>query len=190
MFEFFTHFCDMKLSIFVLALITSFNGFSQSLPSKKEIYDLADQFIYGTDSTKVILSKHSDEWGIYQDTSAILHDTTYFSEADFAYFRLQLKGINNFKWDKGRFKNVQTIFRLKVKWIFRNHGKGWKRFHEKYPKMCLRSSSVPLFNSDKNYCVFYQGIQCGGLLGQGSTNIYKLENGKWIYVDSYGMWVS
>ncbi|WP_430403394.1 hypothetical protein [Fluviicola sp.] len=179
----------MKLSIFVLVIITSFNGFSQPLPSEKEIYDLAGQFIHGTDSTRVLLSKHSDKRTIYQDTSAFLHDTTYFSEADFAYFRLQLKGKDNFKWDQGRFKNVRTISQSKVKWIFRDM-KGWKRFHKKYPKMCLRSSSIPLFNVDKTYCIFYQAVQCGGLSGQGSTNIYKLENGKWIYVDSYGMWVS
>jgi hypothetical protein len=142
----------MKLSVFVLAIIASFNGFSQSLPSKKEIYDFADQFIQGTDSSKVILSKYSDEWTIYQDTSAILHDTTYFSEADFSCFRLQLKGIDNFKWDQGRLKDVRTISRLKVKWIFRNHMKGWKRFHKKYPKMCLRSSSMPLFKVMTTLC--------------------------------------
>lgn len=180
----------MKYLIFVLVFAVSFNGLSQSLPSKEEIYDFSKEFIYGTDSVEILLSENSNQWGIYKDTSVFLNDTTRFSNDDLAFFRMQLRETDHFKWKQSRLKNVKTISKLKMKWIFRNYEKGWKRFHEKYPKRCYRSASMPIFNANKTYCIFYQATQCGGLLGQGSTNIYKMEKGKWIYVDSYGMWVS
>ncbi|MDF3028825.1 MAG: hypothetical protein K0S23_3132 [Fluviicola sp.] len=180
----------MKSLIFVLVFAASFDVLSQTLPSREEMYDFSKQFIFGTDSVELLLLKNSDQWGFYKDTSVFLHDTTYFSNDDLAFFRVQLKEMNHFKWNQNRLQNVKTISRLKLKWIFRNYQKGWKRFCKKYPKRCYRSATMPIFNANKTYCIFYQSVQCGGLSGQGSTNIYKLEKGKWIYVDSYGMWVS
>lgn len=171
-------------------LISSVYTFSQTLPSKKEIYEVTNQFIHGTDSTYMRLQKSSDTWRIFEDSSSFLSDTARFSAADFDYFRLQLKEIKTFDWNQNRFEKVRTISELRLKWIFRNNRKGWKRFHEKFNKSCLVSCSIPLFTVDKTYCILYKGVQCGGLLGEGSTDIYKLENGKWVYVDSYGMWVS
>ncbi len=174
----------------LMFLISSVCTFSQTLPSKKEIYEVTNQFIHGTDSTYVRLNKHSDTERIFKDSSAFLSDTTYFSKADFAYFRLQLKEVKRSNWNQSRFTEVKTIRQWRIKWIFRNHRKGWKRFHEKFNKACLASCSIPIFTVDKTYCILYTGTQCGGLIGGGSTDIYKLENGKWVYVDSYGMWVS
>jgi hypothetical protein len=100
-----------------------------------------------------------------------------------------MKEIDEFKWEEARFDKIKTISSSRVKWIFRDLN-GWKRFHRKYPESCLRSCSIPLFNVDKTYCILYMGTQCGGLIGRGSIHVYKLETGKWIYVDSYSMWVS
>ena len=180
----------MKSSLLILFFVLfSSYGLTQSLPSKKEIYDLMGQFLYRTDSSHIYLRKQSELISIYQDSSVFLSDTTHFSTADFAYFRLQMKEIEDFKWEKARLNNIKTIPSFKVKWIFRDRN-GWKRFHRKYPKSCLRSCSMPLFNVNKTCCILYVGTQCGGLNGGGSITIYKLKNGKWIYLDSYRMWVS
>jgi len=180
----------MKSSLLILFLVLfSSYGLTQSLPSEKEIYDVMGQFLYRTDSSHIYLNKQPELRNLYEDSSAFLSDTTYFSTADFAYLRLQMKEMDDFRWKKARLNKVETISSSKVKWIFRDRN-GWKRFHRKHPKSCLRSCSMPLFSVNKTYCILYIGTQCGGLNGRGSINIYKLENGKWMYVDSYGMWVS
>lgn len=173
---------------FLPAILSGNVGIAQGKPSKKEIYDFINTQIHGSDSMKVCLEKQPTK-SFLGDTSIIFQDTTHFTAADFEYFRLQFRQAESFRWKESQMDHIKTLRRVRIKWIFRNREKGWKRFHKKF-ESCLFSCSMPVFNVSGTYCIVRWNRQCDGLNGRGGMDLYKWENNQWMFVESYSMWVS
>jgi len=99
------------------------------------------------------------------------------------FFKEQFAKLGKVKWQKGKITGANLIPQKEIKKIFKRKN-GWKRFRKKYGN-CLTSISLPIFNLNYDYCIIYHWTQCDYLAGSGSIDLFKLENGKWIYVKSY-----
>lgn len=139
------------------------------------------------DSIKFNL-KDNTGFGIFiRDTSSILSDTI-FNDRDRDFFRKQIQQLGRIKWEQGKISGANIIPQKDIRKVFKKKN-GWERFRKKYGD-CLTSFSLPIFSANFEYCIIYQWTQCDYLAGGGSTDLYKFENGKWIYIQSYSTGVS
>lgn len=147
-------------------------------------------FINSTKTNDTIKFNLSDNtsFGIFGDDTTSMLTDTLFNEVDRAYFRMQFAQLGKVKWQAGKIKGANVIPKKSIHAIFKKKN-GWEIFREKYGD-CLTTFSLPIFSKDFNYCVMYQWTQCDYLAGSGHTNLYKFENGKWIFVKCYMMGVS
>lgn len=148
------------------------------------------QFLNSTmtnDTLKFNLSEETG-FGIFGDDTASIYKDTLFDNDDIEFFRRQVTMMEKTTWQKDQITGANVISQSKIKRIFRGKN-GWNRFRKKYGN-CLTTFSMPVFSKNYNYCIFYHWTQCDYLAGGGSLDLYKLENGKWIFVKSYMMGVS
>lgn len=127
-------------------------------------------------------------FGVFgNDTTSILTDSL-FNQADRYFFREQFAMMGNVNWEKGKIIGANVISQQDIKKVFKRKN-GWNKFRKKYGN-CLTSFSLPIFNNNYDYCIIYHWTQCDYLAGGGSTDLYKLENGKWIFIKSYMIGIS
>ncbi len=176
------------ISTFTLIILVACSIYGQ----KKEIINIEKvySFINSTltnDSIKFNLKDYSG-FGIFiDDTLSILSDSL-FNDADRDFFRKQFRQLGKIKWEQGKISGATILPQKDINKVFKRKG-GWERFRKKYGD-CLTSFSLPIFSANFEYCIIYQWTQCDYLAGSGSTNLYKFENGKWIYIQSYSIGVS
>ena len=141
-----------------------------------------------TDTISFNLRENSEKRHIYNDTVSFMQDSTLFSKEDFDFFRIQIKEIEKFKWNGDLLRGAKVIAKSDINSVFKKK-KGWVKFRKKYGN-CLSSYSMPIFNKNYKYCIIQVGSQCDWLAGGGGTDVYKFEDGKWVYVKSYSWWIS
>lgn len=141
-----------------------------------------------TNDTKKFNLSDPTSFGMFgDDTTSILTDSI-FDQADRDFFREQFAMLDNVKWEKGKIIGANLISQHDITKVFKRKN-GWNKFRKKYGD-CLTSFSLPLFNKNYDYCIIYHWTQCDYLAGGGSTDLYKLENGKWIFIKSYMIGIS
>ena len=113
---------------------------------------------------------------------------TIFTENDSIFMNRQFLLSEKQHWKNGEFDKAHIITEHVFRRTFR-HGDGWNKFHKKFAD-CLRSWSLPIFNQEYTYCVFYHWIQCDYLAGGGTLDLYRWINGKWVFEKSYAMGMS
>lgn len=175
------------LTLIILALASTF-GFCQSASSDAIVYTFMNDAICKTDTISFNLRQNSEKWHMYRDTTSFLTDSAIFSNEDFDFFRKQLKNIEKFKWNENLLNGAKVISKTNIRRTFKKK-RGWQKFRNKYGN-CLSSYSMPIFNLNYDYCIIQVGIQCDWLAGRGGTNVYKLIEGRWVFIKSYSMWVS
>lgn len=139
------------------------------------------------DTIKFNLSDRTSFGMFVVDTTSILTDSL-FDNVDRDYFREQFAMLGKVKWQSGKITGANVISQQDIKKVFKRKN-GWNKFRKKYGN-CLTTFSLPIFNKNHDYCIFYHWTQCDYLAGGGSTDLYKLENGKWIFIKSYMIGVS
>lgn len=147
-------------------------------------------FVNSTMTNDTVKFNLSDRmgFGIFGDDMTSIFEDTLFDNGDREFFRHQIIMMEKVRWQKNHITGAKVISHTKIKRIFRGRN-GWNRFRKKYGN-CLTSFSMPIFNKNYSYCIFYHWTQCDYLAGGGSLDLYKLENGKWTFVKSYMMGVS
>jgi len=181
----------MKLKIiptisFILLIGYSVFGQKNDVINFEKVYG----FINSTLTNDTIRFNLSDNTGFgmfIEDIASILTDSL-FTSSDREYFREQLVMAGNLKWQQGKISGANVIPQKDIKKVFKKKG-GWERFRKKYGN-CLTSFSLPIFSANYEYCIIYQWTQCDYLAGGGSTDLYKYENGKWIFIQSYSIGMS
>lgn len=178
----------MKSILVLICLLQAAILFGQK---KDEIYlEKVYDFINTTlvnDSVRFNLADRTTFGFSGQDTTSILSDSL-FNDSDREYFRQQFALLGKEKWQQGKIKGATVIPRKELKKIFK-HKNGWERFRNKYGN-CLTSFSLPIFNATHDYCIVYHWTQCDYLAGGGSTDLFKFDNGKWVFVHSYTIGMS
>lgn len=112
---------------------------------------------------------------------------------DSAYYRSEVKILDNFKFDKNRIKaklqytNEEELNKIREE---NNHQDFWIKFNQKYNGKCIRTLSIPFFSKDKSACIVENSTSCGPLNGNGNTAIYRKINGRWVRTRFYRSWVS
>ncbi len=124
----------------------------------------------------------------FEPDSTLLESDSLFTEQDILFFSKQMEYAETHSWESGKINNSKLIPQGKLKRIFRDK-KGWKRFRRKIGG-CMNYLGLPIFTTDYHYCIFFQWVQCDGLMGKGNVSLYKFEDGKWTFVDTYAMGVS
>lgn len=179
------------MSIMVLTVFTSF---SQTV--KKEEYYIFLNSINQQDSSIVILEKKAAQIDFKEIKDDILTDSL-FTQEDKAFLISQIENIKNFKWEKGKLKNVKII-RLnrrglwnRIKRVLQIKQDFWEKFHRNYGENSGYSSlSIPIFTIDRKTCIVYSSWIGGWLNGSGGVMVLKKVGNKWSIIKYYTMWVS
>jgi hypothetical protein len=152
----------------------------------EKVYNFINSTI-SNDTTKFNLSDRTSFGMFGDDTTSILTDSL-FDKVDRDYFREQFAMLGKVKWQTGKIIGANIIPQQNISKVFKKKN-GWNKFRKKYGN-CLTSFSLPIFSKDYDYCIIYHWTQCDYLAGGGSTDLYKLENGKWIFIKSYMIGIS
>lgn len=173
-----------KFTSFILFLFLFGNNlYAQKMDSldMEKVYSFLNSTMTN-DTIKFNLSDQSTFGMFGNDTSSIINDTM-FDNLDKEYIRQQFAMLGNVTWQKGKIVGANIIPRQDINKVFKKK-KGWDAFRKKYG-YCLTTFSLPIFNKNHDYCIMYHWTQCDYLAGGGSTDLYKYENGKWIFIKSY-----
>lgn len=162
------------------------SGQKNEIINSEKVYSFMNSTMTN-DSIKFNL-KDNTGFGIFiRDTSSILSDSI-FNDSDRDFLRVQLVQLGKIKWEQGKISGATVIPLKDIRKVFKKKD-GWERFRKKYGT-CLTSFSLPIFSANFEYCVIYQWTQCDYLAGGGSTDLFKFENGKWIFIRSYSIGMS
>lgn len=174
-------------TITLIILVTcSVNGQKNEIINIDKVYSFVN-FTLTYDSIKFNLKDYTG-FGIFiDDTLSILSDSL-FNDEDRAFFREQFTLLGKIKWEQGKISGATIIPKKDIKKVFKRKD-GWERFRKKYGN-CLTSFSLPIFSANFEYCIIYHWTQCDYLAGGGSTDLYKFDNGKWIFIQSYSIGMS
>jgi hypothetical protein len=175
---------NIILTFFFVLFFVSNNVYGQDnqIIYLERVYDFLNSTI-AIDTTKYNLSEHTN-FGLFEtDTTSIFTDKL-FSDVDKDFFRKQFSATEKFKWQENKILGAKIIPEKNLRKIFKHRKNGWNKFRKKYGN-CLTSFSLPIFNKDFTYCIFYQWTQCDYLAGYGSLGLYKFENSKWIFIKHY-----
>lgn len=115
---------------------------------------------------------------LYKVDTADLVKDSLFTPEDLIFIQEQLEYSEKGNWEPGKIKGVNVISEKEQHKAFRNHNKGWERFRKKYGN-CLTRYSLPIFNVDHTYCIFFEWTQCDYLMGRGQAVVYKFSDGEW-----------
>ena len=108
--------------------------------------------------------------------------------------------VNDFKNKNAKAYNLENKFSIpqtviliseeELNEIFQN-AKGWDAFYEKYPNSSgvIQISRVG-FNSNQTQAILYFGYQREPLWGEGYLIFLTKDEGKWIFKEQVGLWVS
>ncbi len=171
-----------------LIILISSNIFGQNTETVnlEKMYSFVNSTMTN-DSIKFNLNENTG-FGIFiDDTLSILSDSL-FNDEDRAFFREQFALLGKIKWEQDKISGATIIPKKDIKKVFKRKG-GWERFRKKYGN-CLTSFSLPIFSANSEYCIIYRWTQCDYLAGGGSTDLYKFDNGKWIFIQSYSIGMS
>jgi len=114
-----------------------------------------------------------------------------FDSADIDFMERQRKAVEEALWDS---TYVATIEIAKADSIFKTPGQTKSRNEDVWTKKsgmrAFYRLSFPLFSKDFNYCIINVEYRCGGLCGEGSTNIYQRTEKGWMLKKKLRHWVS
>ena len=180
---------NIILTFFFLLFFVGNNIYGQDNQTidLERMYDFLNSTI-ANDTTKYNLSECANFEFFDTDTTSILKDKL-FSNADKDFFREQFSKPRKFKWQENKIIGAKIIPEKELSKVFKHRKNGWNKFRKKYGN-CLTDFSLPIFNIDFTYCIFYQWVQCDYLAGYGNLGLYKFENNKWILIKYYMTGVS
>ncbi|NMH29355.1 hypothetical protein [Flavobacterium silvaticum] len=118
-----------------------------------------------------------------------VNDTTMFTKEELIQIQNGLKTNRVGKWTTAYFPKARLVEGKLIERIFKKRkGDPWKEF-----KKAIGSGyhvySCPIFFRNNSRCLFYSSYHCGYLCAGGQMDLYKYENGKWIFVTSYCNWI-
>lgn len=104
-----------------------------------------------------------------------------FQSLDTSFFVNQINTFRNYQWDTTIIERTSIVDQNIVETIFRSSkdGSGWEKFKRVYGKEELYSISVPIFTTDKNYCIIEINRSCGSLFGSYCVLIFSRQGNQW-----------
>lgn len=184
----------MKYIVFIIliSIASACSKFSQ----EDEMYDAVNQVIQelegegwvaeGRPSYSYILDKPTvGSTQSMEGMEKILSDETtqkYFSEEDIKVLRVQVESYKNTVYNANRIVNKKLISTHKLQHLAEKDWKNiWNVYEQQYGKTGYYNISFPIFSADKNKMLV--SIEtCGFRSGSmGWVNVYRKEDGKWVF---------
>lgn len=135
-----------------------------------------------------ILVDHPFSFEYNECISKFLIESTTYSNDELAFIK-DKKYPSLTKWSKDLFTTIKIISKDSIDLIFKDNSKWWPYFHKNIGSS-FNSFSIPIFLRNYTYCLFYSDNHCGGECGDGKLTLYKMENNKWVEIQSYCNWIS
>lgn len=179
------------------------NGYSyQDLKEKytvvyeDEVYEFMNSAIFNSD--KNIEDKREfiklNCFTLYHSTNLkkFIHsiDESILTNNDKKYIQSQFQN-KILLWDQDKLTNAwcltpQDIYRLEEN----NNIDYWENFRKNFGNYGYHHYSKPIFNREKNIVIIEHSGQGDWLLGNGSIQLFKKENGKWKRILELDLWIS
>ncbi|WP_431162554.1 hypothetical protein [Flagellimonas beolgyonensis] len=176
----------IQLIILVFLIGINIYGQKTNVINFEKVYSFLNSTMIN-DKTEFNLSDQTDI-EIFGDITKLIFKDSLFDNEDREFIRNQISMLGKVKWQDGKIMGANIISQKDINLVFKSRN-GWDKFRKKYGG-CLTNFSLPIFNKNDNYCIFYNWTQCDYLSGGGSLDLYKFENGKWIFIKSYVKGVS